>query len=277
MSLLSSLLEREPSPPQPIMVEKRQLRILGKLRGHEWATVAGQDAEFEVLSDTRPIPDRMGIPLSPGELYLQDDREWTDGRGRKALERVWIPTKRHPRGTFANGGRAPAAPKAKRTKPLRSIDALAVLPALAARQAQIVSYLPEKDERIEPIPPGVDAESVMLPKLPRSTGTLMTADRRPVRGVSAILGVLNRAGVTLQPDRHHCHLDVQSPGGALATGGRELIAVALPLLNAALGATSAPPVTDGRLPCHSVVHRDAAPEAVTLGAGGMPACGECVG
>lgn len=275
---LPALLERDPTPPQPITLERSQIDELGILRGRLWFVVRGQDAEFELLTNQRAIPDRGPARLSPGEVYVEGENAWTDARGVEHSERTWITTRRYPRGTFANGGKAPAAPaKAKRIKALRSVDALAVLPALAPRQANIVAFVPEKDERLEPLPIGVDPETVRIQKPPRVPGAVMSPRRGPVRGVPAIIDLLSRQHIVLSPDLHHCHLDAQAPGGALVPTGRELIREALPLLAAALGATAAPPVVDGRLTCHSVAHKGStAPEAVSLGAAGMPVCAECL-
>jgi hypothetical protein len=260
------------------MLERYQLDELGILGGRLWFTVRGQDAEFELLTNQRAIPDRGPARLAPGEVYVEGSNEWRDARGVEHSERTWITTRRYPKGSFANGGKAASAPvKAKRTKPLKSVDGLAALDALAPRQTDIVSWAPERAERIEPLPIGVDAASVILPKVPRRVGAIMRAGRKPVRGVPAIIDLLSRQGIVLSPDAYRCHLDVQAPGGALVQPGRELIREALPLLAAALGATATPPTVDGRLTCHSVAHRGGtAPEAVSLGAGQMPLCGECL-
>jgi hypothetical protein len=138
--------DRGPTETWPIMVTEDETKPLGKIDGGSWFTVKGQPGEYQLLPK-RPIYDRGGTRLAAGELHVET---WIEDRnprtGEVTKHRAWRPTRRHPSGTYANGGRPlPIAQPPRRTKPLARIDLLARIPLFAARAPYLLAVGQDRD------------------------------------------------------------------------------------------------------------------------------------
>lgn len=275
--------DREPSPQPPSMLDPEQVQQwrLGELRGRTWFTFG--DHEREVRADQRPIRDAdPHVRLSDGEVYVATTVEMPDALGNPVRELAWIPTTRHPAGSFASGGRHPdTSGKPRRAKPRAAVDGLGILPALAAKPDQIVSFVPEREERVMTLSPGEELPTI--PGTGKHPGSAWIPGKPVERGAERILSLLAKKSVraSLIPCRYGCHIVTETERGALVESARDLIDRTAPLLAPAIGCTRSPledVAANGH--CHHPVHEaDHKPVAVTIGPGGIygsPLCAECL-
>lgn len=244
------MIEREPSPPEPILVEPDQLILLGEIDGHQWFRIKRQtDAEYELVG--RPIPDRGGPPLSPGAVYVED---FPGG------SRVWRPTRRWPVGSFALGGRlAPPPPKPKPAA--RVIDELVrYWPRKPASYTSVGLTVRDTD----PIAGmGAYLDTDIAPREPNIKNFFKPEIPAP-RGPAEVLERLAKRGIEIKPAADG-ELYVVAPAGALDYATRDAIEAARPLLR---------PFVHGTPARCALPHDGEPPLAVTVVVGGALSCGE---
>lgn len=246
--------QRLPEPPIPILVEPDWITKLGELKARTWFTVPPSDAEYELLDDP---PIRDADPhrrLSDGALYLATE---------VAGVRAWRPTRRHPAGTFAAGGKVSAARrKVARSRP---VDELARwFPKTPESLITVFSHHRDVLLQAPSLEPYV--ESGTAPKQGTVHSLIKPAQPSP-RGAAAILAKLAKRGITLRPTIDGAFY-VESERGALDHPTRDAIAAAAPLLRPYLHGTP--------LRCALPNHVGGEPpEAMTITLGGAGWCGEC--
>ena len=248
---------REATLPPPTIVPAVRVDRLGELHGRQW--VRSGDVEYSL--DPRPIRDSDPLArLADGAVYVSSE---------VAGELVFFRARAYPVGTFGAGGRLPGKPKPRRSRPAKRIDALGSVPALARREASWTTVPLRED----PAPSLGELEALRVAELPPGMAHRL-ADRpaaitahRPAepaaRGAPAILARLARLhiGAALTPDR--AHVCYTAPAGGCPVELRPTLDLIAPLL---LGHLRGEPV-----PCAFGCGR----EAVTILAGGAPACEVC--
>jgi hypothetical protein len=195
--MTANLYDREPDSPQPIYGDPSAVKRLGEIRGRLWFTYGKLEDEYEFL-DERPTPDRGPGRLDAGELYIVDEVP-VEVNGQTATERVWLHTRRHPAGSFANGGRRPttvAKPQA-RQKPLMRIDLLGRIPLFEARRPRMFAFS------------STTSENTMLG---RADQLLEKPGRRRALGWREAVARLNAIGYTVIPTPDG-RATLASPGG----------------------------------------------------------------
>jgi hypothetical protein len=252
------MIEREPAPPPPILItEPRQLHKLGELKDRPWYRIGGQVTdEFELLA-SRPIPDRGAARLSDGAVYVEGTREG---------ERVRLPTKRWPAGTFANGGKVPAPAPAKLAKPSRAVDELMrYWPRKPASMTSVGLLVRDVDAALDAAAFQPYAEAGKAPREPAITNLFKPAVEAP-RGPEQILERLAKRGIEIKPSADG-EMYVVAPAGALDHASRDAIEAARPLLR---------PFVHGTPARCALPHDGEPPPAVTVLLGGALACAEHV-
>jgi hypothetical protein len=223
---LSGASQREPGPLSPVVVPLADLQVLGELKGRRWVKHRG--AEYELTG--RPLPDRsLTTRLADGHFYVADSAD--DG------ELIYWATVARAAGSFAAGGRLPAAEKAKPVKPSRRVDALDGIPLLDARSDRWTTIAGARDPDLLPLTlearevlndPAIASSAVARRMVGTADFAHYTEGKPKARGAEAIRQRLARAKVGTVGDGPN--MVFVAPRGAVALELRPILRLVAPIL-----------------------------------------------